>query len=175
MGKYWGKSGERVILGGRERTTEPGLWSTPSTVSRKRKRCPNRVLVEPRMRLKHLFDSLSGGQFLQNRLDGNTRACDYRLAHHHTGIGNNHLSVIAHMSPCKPAYRAVGAQSSGPGVRELRSTDRRLTGHIHPGPPAPRCFRQSARDGKRQCSAGGRFVPPVLFVPRQSSSLAKST
>ena len=51
------------------------------------------------MRLKHLVDSFSSGQFLQNQLDGNTRACDYRLAHHHAGIGNNQFSVIAHMSP----------------------------------------------------------------------------
>ncbi len=66
------------------------------------------------MRLKYLFNSFSGGQFSQNRLDGNTRAGDYGLAHHHAGIGNNHLSVIAHMSLFKPAYRAACATSSGP-------------------------------------------------------------
>ena len=93
----------------------------------KRKRCPNRVLVEPRVRLKYLCDGFSGGQFLQNQLDGNPRACDYRLAHHHAGIGNHHLSVIAHMSPFKPAYRAACAMSSGP-VCGLRSTGRRSTG-----------------------------------------------
>ena len=65
-------------------------------VSRERQRCPNRVFVEPRMRLKYLFDRLTGGQFLQNQLDGDVRACDHRLAHHHAGIGNNHRSVVAH-------------------------------------------------------------------------------
>jgi hypothetical protein len=66
-------------------------------VSRKRKRRPNRIFIEPRVRVKYLFDRFSGGQFLQNQLDGNARACDYRFAHHHAGIGNNHISVIAHM------------------------------------------------------------------------------
>ena len=74
-------------------------------VSRKRQRCANRIFGEPRVRIKDLFYRFSGGQFLQNQLDGNARAYDYRLAHHHAGIGNNYLSVIAHMSLFKPAYR----------------------------------------------------------------------
>jgi len=65
------------------------------------------------MRLKYLFDRLTGGQFFQNQLDRNTRACDKRLPHHHTGIGNNHRSVVAHMSLFKLAYRAPRAKSSG--------------------------------------------------------------
>jgi len=81
-------------------------------VSRKRKRRPNRVLVEPRVRVKYLFDRFSGGQFLQNQLDRNARTCDYRSAHHHAGIGNNHLSVIAHKSLFNPAYRAAQPKSS---------------------------------------------------------------
>jgi hypothetical protein len=61
------------------------------------------------MRLKYLFDRFSGGQFLQNQLDGDTGACDHRLAHHHAGIGNDHLSVIAHTSPPQSSVpRRVG-------------------------------------------------------------------
>jgi hypothetical protein len=60
--------------------------------------------------VKNLFDRFSGGQFFQNQLYGNALACDYRLRIITPGFGRHHLSVIAHMTLFKPAYRVARAK-----------------------------------------------------------------
>src|SRR5207244_12431358 len=67
--------------------------------------CAYRILVEPRMCLQDLLYSCAGSQFLENQLNGDASTRDYRLAHHHIWIGNNHLLVVAHARLPNPAYR----------------------------------------------------------------------
>ena len=73
-------------------------------VSRNCQRRANRVFVEARMCFKNLWNGFPGSQFLKNQFNGNARASDYGLAHHHIWVGNNHLGVLAHVCLSKPAY-----------------------------------------------------------------------
>src|SRR5258706_11183473 len=63
------------------------------------------------MCLKNLFHCFSGGQFLENQLNGNAGTRDHGLAHHHVWIGYNHVLVVAHACLSNPAYRFARGMS----------------------------------------------------------------